>query len=141
MWRRVYRLASKIEEAIDNKSELSRLKITCNRMHTKNYWLLTITFLALVMAPYAAPAQDDYGPPGGEEHIGIVRALYGRHGHYIDVTRIVRDYAWQGAEMEVSNETFGFDPYKGEEKKLRVIFSGPDGNYERTWDEGDTVRF
>jgi hypothetical protein len=43
--------------------------------------------------------------------------------------------------MQVSSETFGFDPYKGKEKKLRVIFSGPGGGYERRWDEGDTVRF
>lgn len=110
-------------------------------MHTKNYRLLTIALLTLIIAPCVVPAQDYYGPPRGAVHIGIVRALYGRHGRYIDVTRIVRHYAWQGAEMDVSNETFGFDPYKGEEKRLRVIFSGPEGNYERTWDEGDTVRF
>lgn len=43
--------------------------------------------------------------------------------------------------MQVSNETFAFDPYKGQEKRLRIIFSGPGGGYERTWDESDTVRF
>jgi hypothetical protein len=112
-------------------------------MHTKNFWLVTMALVTLVTAPCAAVRAQGYGygPPPGAVRVGIVRALYGRSGHYIDVTRIVRRYAWRGARMDVSNETFGFDPYKGKEKKLRVIFSGPGGGHERTWDEGDTVRF
>jgi hypothetical protein len=107
-------------------------------MHTKNFWLLAIALLALVTAPCAVKAQDYEGLPHGSHHSEIVRALYGIHGHYIDVTRIVRQYARHGESMEVSNETFGFDPFKGEEKKLRITFAE---GYERSWDEGDTVHF
>jgi hypothetical protein len=113
-------------------------------MHTKNFWLVTMAMVSLVTAPCVVQAQGygyGYGPPSGAVRVAIVRALYGTRGRYVDVTRTVRRYAWRGARMEVSNETFGFDPYKGKGKKLRVIFSGPGGGYERTWDEGDTVRF
>jgi hypothetical protein len=113
-------------------------------MHTKNFWLVTVAILSLVTAPCAVQAQGygyGYGPPSGTVRVGIVRALYGTRGRYVDVTRIVRRYAWPGARMEVSNETFGFDPYKGKGKKLRIIFSEAGGRYERSWDEGDTVRF
>jgi hypothetical protein len=87
-------------------------------MHIKNLWLLTLALLTLASAPCNVQAQG-YGPPPGAVHVRIVRALYGRRGHYIDVTRIVRRYARHGARMDVSNETFGFDPYKGQEKRLR----------------------
>jgi hypothetical protein len=113
-------------------------------MRIRNFWLLIATLLTLVAAPCRVQAQGygyGYGPPSGAVRVGISRALYGTRGCYVDVTRIVRRYAWRGGRMEVSNETFGIDPYKGKEKKLRVIFSGPGGGYERRWDEGDTVRF
>ncbi len=110
-------------------------------MHTKNIWLLTVAFLAIATAAPCAVQAQGYGPPPGAVRVGIARALYGVHGHFINVTRIVRQYAWRGGRMEVSNETFGFDPFKGEEKKLHITFSGPEGGYERTWDEGDTVHF
>jgi hypothetical protein len=113
-------------------------------MRTTNFGLVTMAIVSLVAAPCVVRAQGygyGYGPPSGAVRVGIIRALYGRRGRYVDVTRIVRRYAWRGARMQVSNETFGFDPYKGQEKKLRIIFSGPGGGYERTWDEGDTVRF
>jgi hypothetical protein len=90
-------------------------------MHNKNSWLLTMALLTLVTAPCTVQSQGyDYGfgRPPGAVRAGIVRALYGTRGHYIDVTRIVRQYAWRGARMEVSNETFGFDPYKGKEKNF-----------------------
>ena len=123
------------------KNRVLCLQLSCP-MHIKNLWLPTIALITLATAPCAVQAQDyGYGPPSGAVRVDIVRAVYGRYGHYIDVTRIVRRYAWHGAKMEVSNETFGFDPLKGEEKKLHIIFSGPSGNYERTWDEGDTVHF
>jgi hypothetical protein len=113
-------------------------------MHTKNFWLVTMAIVSLIAAPCVVQAQGygyGYRPPAGAVRVGIIRALYGRRGRYVDVTRTVRRYAWRGARMEVSNETFGFDPYKGQEKKLLIIFSGPGGEYERTWNEGDTVRF
>jgi hypothetical protein len=62
-------------------------------MEIKNLWLLTMALLTLVMAPCTVQAQG-YGPPPGAVRISIVRALYGTRGHYVDVTRIVRRYAW-----------------------------------------------
>ena len=55
--------------------------------------------------------------------------------------KIVRHYAFPGGKMDVSNETFGFDPLRGERKRLHVVFDTPNGGYERDFDEGDTVRF
>ena len=43
--------------------------------------------------------------------------------------------------MDVSNETFGSDPLKGERKTLHVVFDTPNGGFKRDFDEGDTVRF
>ena len=79
---------------------------------------------------------DEWAPPGR-----VIRAVYGIHGHFIDVTRIVRHYAFPGGKMDVSNETFGFDPFRGEEKRLRVTFDTPNGRYQRVYTEGDTIRF
>lgn len=57
------------------------------------------------------------------------------------MTGIVRRFARDGIPFEVSNETFGVDPYKGQEKHLRVTMVRPDGvQFERSWDEGDRVR-
>ena len=70
-----------------------------------------------------------------------MRARYGVYGHFIDVTRIVRHHAFPGGKMDVSNETFGFDPFKGEKKHLHVVFDTPNGRYERDFDEGDTIQF
>ena len=70
-----------------------------------------------------------------------MRALYGTRGRYADVTEIVRRFARDGIRFEVSNETFGVDPYRGKGKHLRVIMVGHDGaQFERSWDEGDSVR-
>jgi hypothetical protein len=76
---------------------------------------------------------DDFGPR-------IVRALYGAHGRYVDVTETVRRLAGDGVRFEVSNETFGFDPYKGRGKKLKVIYEENGETFEKAYDEGDHVR-
>jgi hypothetical protein len=39
--------------------------------------------------------------------------------------------------MDVSNETFGSDPFKGERKTLQVVFDTPNGGFKRDFDEGD----
>ena len=70
-----------------------------------------------------------------------MRARYGVYSHFIDVTNIVRHYAFPGGKMDVSNKTFGSDPFKGEKKQLHVVFHTPNGRYERDYDEGDTIRF
>jgi hypothetical protein len=52
-----------------------------------------------------------------------------------------RHYAFPGGKMDVSNQTFGADPFKGERKTLHVVFDTPNGGFKRDFDEGDTVRF
>ena len=119
---------------------------------------LSVFLLVTAFGAGAAFAQDyepGYGPPPGyrpeypgyyrehhehhERH--IVRALYGTRGRYADVTEIVRRFARDGIRFEVSNETFGVDPYRGKGKHLRVIMVDHDGGeFERSWDEGDSVR-
>jgi len=119
---------------------------------------LSVFLLVMASGAGAAFAQDyepGYGPPSGyrpeypgyyhehheryERH--IVRALYGTKGRYADVTEIVRRFARDGIRFEVSNETFGVDPYRGKGKHLRVIMVDHDGvEFERSWDEGDSVR-
>jgi hypothetical protein len=82
----------------------------------------------------------DYRDEGDEYGPRIVRAVYGAHGRYVDVTDIVRRFARDGVRFEVSNETFGVDPYKGHSKKLKVIYEDNGGTSEKEYDEGDRVR-
>jgi hypothetical protein len=114
---------------------------------------LSVFLFVIGFGAGAALAQGPgYGPPPGyrpeypgyyhehhERH--IVRALYGTRSRYADVTEIVRRFASDGIRFEVSNETFGVDPYKGKGKHLRVIMVDHEGvEFERSWDEGDSVR-
>jgi hypothetical protein len=82
----------------------------------------------------------DYRDEGGEYGPRIVRAVYGTHGRYVDVTEIVRRLVSDGVRFEVSNETFGVDPYKGRSKKLKIVFEQDGGTSEKEYDEGDHVR-
>jgi hypothetical protein len=126
-------------------------------MLNRCYLFLWVFLIAIVFGGSAAIAQPaypsepppEYGPPPGyrpeyHRHYGetrIVRAVYGARGHYVDVTEIVQRFASDGIRFHVSNETFGIDPYKGRTKHLRVTIVRPDGDeFERSWEEGDTVR-
>ncbi|MBV8175215.1 MAG: hypothetical protein JO151_11720 [Verrucomicrobia bacterium] len=108
---------------------------------------LSVFLLTIAFGLGGASAQD-YGPPPGYYHEHhehherhIVRALYGTRGRYADVTEIVRHFDRDGIRFEVSNETFGVDPYRGQHKHLRVVMVDHDGReFERSWDEGDSVR-
>ncbi|MBV9997599.1 MAG: hypothetical protein JO015_00640 [Verrucomicrobia bacterium] len=82
------------------------------------------------------------GRPYGGYEVGrrVVRAVYGTHGRYVDVTATVQRLAADGVKFEVSNETFGFDPYKGHGKKLKVTFEENGETFEKEYDEGDHVR-
>ena len=57
------------------------------------------------------------------------------------MTPTVRRYILPGAEMDVENRTFGFDPFKGETKTLRLVIETPRGRFYRVYEEGDTIRF
>ena len=82
----------------------------------------------------------DYRDEGEEYGPRIVRAVYSTRGRYVDVTEVVRRFAREGVRFEVSNETFGVDPYKGHGKKLKVVYEEDGGTSEKEYDEGDRVR-
>ncbi|MBV8900709.1 MAG: hypothetical protein JOY92_11435 [Verrucomicrobia bacterium] len=82
----------------------------------------------------------DYRDEGEAYGPRIVRAVYGAHGRYVDVTETVRRLVSDGVRFEVSNETFGVDPYKGRSKKLKITFQEDGGTSEKEYDEGDHVR-
>jgi hypothetical protein len=123
-------------------------------MITRNSLLLAIFVSATLLCGWTATAQyanppgpppPGYGPPPGYPgryaDRRVVRAVYGARGRYVDVTGIVRHFARMGVPFQVSNDTFGVDPYKGQRKHLRVTMVRPDGfQFERSWEEGDRVR-
>jgi hypothetical protein len=117
----------------------------------KRHFLFLAILLAL-LGSVRTYAQSEYppGPPPGYRHEDrwhhdqdrqVVRAVYGAHGRYADVTEIVRHFARTREPFQVSNETFGVDPYRGKRKHLRVTIVRPDGDQlERSWEEGDMAR-
>jgi hypothetical protein len=74
-------------------------------------WFLPVFLLVALTIPTFSRA-DEWAPPGR-----VLRARYGIDGHFINVTSVVRHYAPDG-KMDVCNHTFGFDPFKGEKKRL-----------------------
>jgi len=96
---------------------------------------LSAFFLVAMTVPTLSRA-DQWAPVGR-----VVRANYGVDDHFIDVTSIVRRYVLPGAEMDVENKTFGFDPFKGETKWLNLVIDTPRGRFHRVYEEGDTIRF
>ena len=93
-------------------------------------WFVSAFLLVALTIPTLSRAYE-WAPPGR-----IIRASYGAYGHFIDVTRIVRHYAFPDGRMDVSNETFGSDPFKGERKTLQVVFDTPDGGLKGTSTKG-----
>src|SRR5260370_36973397 len=75
---------------------------------------LYVSLLVAMTVPTLSRA-DEWAPVGR-----VVRAAYGVHGHFIGVAPIVRRYVLPGAEMDVENRTFGFDPFKGETASGRM---------------------
>ena len=61
-------------------------------------WFLPLFLLVALIIPTFSRA-DEWAPPGR-----VVRARYGVYNHFIDVTNIVRHYAFPGGKMDVSNE-------------------------------------
>jgi hypothetical protein len=66
--------------------------------------------------------ESDSNPEDGRPAIRILRALYGARGRYSDVTGLVRQLAQDRRSFTVSNETFGVDPYRGQQKWLKISY-------------------
>jgi hypothetical protein len=78
-----------------------------------------------------------------EEHrpaIRIVRALYGVRKHYVDVTHRVRQLTRDRQSFTVSNETFGVDPYPGQQKWLKVSYLRGGVHRNQQYEEGEKVQ-
>jgi hypothetical protein len=85
----------------------------------------------------------EYSEAGRENYrrgIRILEAAYGTRGHYINVTRIVQNFAETGRPFTVSNEAFGIDPYPGITKRLKVLYFRRGERRTRIYVEGDVVR-
>jgi hypothetical protein len=72
----------------------------------------------------------------------IVSAFWGYGDRWMDVTHTVRHYAYAHLPLQVTNETFGRDPYVGKGKQLRVTYLGSNGGtYDRYFGERSTAYF
>jgi ribosomal protein L21E len=108
--------------------------------------------MMLVAAPalLAQPFPDDYrhgrgngGWGDGRDGYGslrILRAEYGYGNRYSDVTRVVRNFNnGDQLQLRVVNETFGFDPWRGKDKDLRVLYEYRGQRMEARAQEGDVL--
>ncbi|WP_431262143.1 hypothetical protein ACQ859_18430 [Roseateles chitinivorans] len=83
-----------------------------------------------------------YGPGQDDNHLHIVRALYGAHGRDADVTEHIRSLNRGDAlAVWVNNDLAGRDPAYGEAKTLRVFFTIGHGPEQlREAGEGERLR-
>jgi hypothetical protein len=82
----------------------------------------------------------DAGPGYYRRGIQILDAAYGTRGRYANVTRIVQNFVRNQQPFEVSNQTFGIDPYPGVTKRLKVFYSRNGTRRSQIYVEGDVVR-
>jgi hypothetical protein len=85
------------------------------------------------------PKGTDSGLPDRGPPVRVIRAFYGAKGRYVDVTRIVRSLLDGQGPFQVSNETFGIDPYRGEQKWLRISYILGGIRRDERYAEGDLV--
>jgi hypothetical protein len=74
-----------------------------------------------------------------EPAIRIRRATYGARGHYVDVTNRIRQLARDRQPFTVSNETFGIDPFPGQQKLLKISYLIGDTPRTRQYAEGALI--
>jgi hypothetical protein len=78
-----------------------------------------------------------------EDHrpaIRIIRARYGARGRYVDVTGLVRRLARDRQPFTVSNDTFGVDPYQGQQKWLKISYLRGSTHRNQQYEEGVQVQ-
>lgn len=82
--------------------------------------------------------RPDDGRDDGE--FRILQAVYGTPEHHVDVTRRLRDLARSDRAIELSNDTFGVDPHRGQRKTLRIYVRARDGQTRLfEYPEGSTI--
>lgn len=85
-------------------------------------------------------AEFGAGPEGHRHGIRIIRALYGARGRYVDVTSIIRRMARARWSFTVSNQTFGVDPFEGQQKWLKISYLRANKRYDQQYEEGEQVQ-
>lgn len=103
---------------------------------------LAMPLMLLLSSPFSANAQrQDEGRPAGQRHGGlrIVAATYGARDRMIDVRRQLQSLVQDGRlEMQVTNESMGGDPFRGERKVLQLTYQWEGREYDITVPEGQS---
>lgn len=84
----------------------------------------------------------NHGPDVRRPQIQVLEAYYGTEGRYANVTRRVQAIVDAGRmEFDVENELLGVDPYRGEEKRLKVSYVSGGKRYYDEAREGRRFKF
>ncbi|MFN7856332.1 MAG: DNAJC11 domain-containing protein [Acidovorax sp.] len=79
------------------------------------------------------------GRPDDGEFI-ILQAMYGTPEYHVDVTNRLRDLARRDSAIQLTNDTFGVDPHRGQRKTLRIHVRTRDGQTRMfEYPEGSTI--
>jgi hypothetical protein len=112
------------------------------RREVGNRWVPAALALAVVMVG-AMLMSVKVGAQDPVVGYVITRALYGWRDQQNDVTDLMRDLVARGGvggRVVVNNQTMGGDPARGQDKNLRIIARGPNGQErEFNYREGDAV--
>jgi DnaJ-like protein C11, C-terminal len=103
---------------------------------------LAMPLMLLLNSPFSANAQrQDEGRPASRRHGGlhIVAAAYGARDRMIDVRRQLQSLVQDGRlELQVTNESMGGDPFRGERKVLQLTYQWEGREYDITVPEGQS---
>ncbi len=104
------------------------------------WWCLLLAMPVMLVLDSNAQGQDD-GRPVGRRRGGlhIVAATYGARDRLIDVRRQLRSRVQDGRlEMQVTNESMGGDPFRGEQKALHLTYEWAGRQYDVVVPEGES---
>src|SRR5690242_3249560 len=104
------------------------------------WWCLLLAMPVMLVLDSNAQGQDE-GRPVGRRRGGlhIVAATYGARDRLIDVRRQLRSRVQDGRlEMQVTNESMGGDPFRGEQKALHLTYEWAGRQYDVVVPEGES---
>jgi len=104
------------------------------------WWCLLLAMPVMLVLDSNAQGQDE-GRPLGRRRGGlhIVAATYGARDRLIDVRRQLQSRVQDGRlEMQVTNESMGGDPFRGEQKALHLTYEWAGRQYDVVVPEGES---
>jgi len=104
------------------------------------WWCLLLAMPVMLVLDSNAQGQDE-GRPVGRRRGGlhIVAATYGARDRLIDVRRQLQSRVQDGRlEMQVTNESMGGDPFRGEQKALHLTYEWAGRQYDVVVPEGES---